>query len=131
MDNYEIVKQLGKGGLGIAYAVRKTNTFAPSGFLVLKKVACRSQPNPCSTSAEGNAALREAQMYDHISPTALTFALCPFIFQPRPHDACRRPFRTRMSATSCRSALSSSIHLDHAVELGVDRHWPSEQQGIA
>lgn len=60
MDNYEIVKQLGKGGLGIAYAVRKTNTFAPSGFLVLKKVAC-------STSAEGNAALREAQILQSLS----------------------------------------------------------------
>ena len=40
MDTYTLVKQLGKGGMGVAWAVRKKNTHE-AGFLVLKQVTCR------------------------------------------------------------------------------------------
>jgi serine/threonine protein kinase len=53
MEAYEVVRQLGKGGMGTAYCVRKRDGI--SGFLALKQVACNN-------INEGNDALREAKM---------------------------------------------------------------------
>ena len=52
MDGYEVVRQLGKGGMGTAYCVRRSD--GDGGFLALKQVACRN-------TSEGNDALREAK----------------------------------------------------------------------
>ena len=49
-----MVQQLGKGGMGTAYCVRRNDGSGSGGFLALKKVACRNV-------AEGNAALGEAK----------------------------------------------------------------------
>lgn len=49
-----MVRQLGKGGMGTAYCVRRNDGSGSGGFLALKKVACRNV-------AEGNAALGEAK----------------------------------------------------------------------
>jgi hypothetical protein len=54
MEAYDVVRQLGKGGMGTAYCVRSTDGSGGGGFLALKKVACRNV-------AEGNAALGEAK----------------------------------------------------------------------
>ena len=53
-----MVRQLGKGGMGTAYCVRKK--MGSGGFLALKQVACQS-------TAEGNDALREAKMLQSLS----------------------------------------------------------------
>jgi len=58
MEAYEVVRQLGKGGMGTAYCVRPKA--GSSGFLALKQVACQS-------TAEGNDALREAKMLQSLS----------------------------------------------------------------
>jgi serine/threonine protein kinase len=52
MEGYEIVRQLGKGGMGTAYCVRKHS--GDGGFLAVKQVAVKNV-------AEGNEALREAK----------------------------------------------------------------------
>jgi serine/threonine protein kinase len=49
-----VVRQLGKGGMGTAYCVRRNDGGGSGGFSALKKVACRNV-------AEGNAALGEAK----------------------------------------------------------------------
>mmetsp|Transcript_6753 Transcript_6753/g.13043 ORF Transcript_6753/g.13043 Transcript_6753/m.13043 type:complete len:86 (+) Transcript_6753:80-337(+) len=54
MEGYSIVKQLGKGGMGTAYAVRKAKSHQ-AGFLVLKMVTC-------DNIQEGNAAMKEAKI---------------------------------------------------------------------
>ena len=58
MEAYDVVRQLGKGGMGTAYCVRKK--MGSGGFLALKQVACQS-------TAEGNDALREAKMLQSLS----------------------------------------------------------------
>lgn len=54
MEAYDVLRQLGKGGMGTAYCVRRNDGGGGGGFLALKKVACRNV-------AEGNAALGEAK----------------------------------------------------------------------
>jgi serine/threonine protein kinase len=58
MDKYEVLKQLGKGGMGTAYMVRRKDD--ASTVLAIKQVACQN-------TDEGNKALREAKMLQAMS----------------------------------------------------------------
>eukprot|EP00802_Teleaulax_amphioxeia_P011101 Tamp_11131.p1 GENE.Tamp_11131~~Tamp_11131.p1 ORF type:complete len:568 (+),score=102.68 Tamp_11131:53-1756(+) len=57
MDKYEVLKQLGKGGMGTAYMVRRKAE--PGSFLAIKQVAC-------ADDSAANRALREAKMLQAI-----------------------------------------------------------------
>ncbi|EKX38854.1 hypothetical protein GUITHDRAFT_76837, partial [Guillardia theta CCMP2712] len=57
--NYEVVRQLGKGGMGVAYIVRSKDS-SVTGFLALKQVHCQSKQ-------EGTGALKEAKILRSLS----------------------------------------------------------------